>query len=193
MKKSERMLLGLFVSLLALVVLAGGGVYALRQYLNLRAEIDLLRDRLGAMNLAVSQGANWADRYFWLDEHAPTFTSGKEASARLLETVMETARNHGLTVGATEFIEALGERDADGLPVAAEESAFQKVAIKTVFTSVSEKAFFGWLHELQTPSSFLGITRLQLNPSGTDKTIHAEIEFTQFFREKAVPKVTKSN
>lgn len=193
MKKSEKMLLGVFAALFIGIALIGGGTFALRNYLEVRDEIDLLRDRLGSMNLAISQGADWAERNAWLDETVPGFTSNKDASAKLLETVSQAAQTHGLTIGTTEFIEAAKAIGPDGLPVEEEEGHFDKAAIKTVLTGVPEKAFFAWLHELQKPKSFLGITRLQINPSGSNKTINAEVEFTQFYREKAAPKVTKAN
>ena len=65
--------------------------------------------------------------------------------------------------------------------------------MKITLAGIQEQAFFGWLHALQQPQSFLGITRMQINPSGTNKTINAEVEFTQFYREKSAPKVSKAN
>jgi hypothetical protein len=193
MKKSEKMLLGVFAVLFVGIALIGGGMFAFRNYLEVRDEVELLRDRLASMNLAISQGAEWAERYAWLDENVPAFPSNKDASARLLETVTQEAQKHALTIGATEFLEPAKVVGSDGLPVESEEGHFDKAAIKTVLTGVPEKAFFAWLHELQKPKSFLGVTRLQINPSGSNKTVNAEVEFTQFYREKAAPKVTKAN
>jgi hypothetical protein len=193
-KKSEKLLLGIFAALFIGIALIGGGTFALRNYLDVRDEIDLLRDRLSSMNLAISQGADWADKQTWLDENVPAFTSNKDASAKLLETVTQEAQKQSLTLGTTEFLEPTRAIGTDGLPVEEEEeSHFDKAAIKTILTGVPEKAFFAWLHELQKPKSFLGITRLQINPTGSNKTINAEVEFTQFYREKAAPKVTKAN
>lgn len=193
MKKSEKMLLGIFAALFIGIALIGGGTFALRNYLEVRDEIDLLRDRLGSMNLAVSQGAEWAERSAWLDESVPGFTSNKDASAKLLEFVTQEAQKHGLTIGTTELLEPARAIGTDGLPVEEEKGHFDKAAIKTILTGVQEQAFFAWLHDLQKPKSFLGITRLQINPSGSNKTINVEVEFTQFYREKAAPKVTKAN
>ena len=194
MKKSEKVLLGVFAALFLGIVLIGGGAFALRHYLEVRDEIDLLRDRLASMNLAVAQGADWAARSAWLEENAPNFTSNKDASAKLLENVSRAAQTHALMIGSTEFMEPARLIGSDGLPLEDEgESLFDKAAIKTILTGVQEQAFFAWLHDLQKPESFLGITRLQINPSGTDKTINVEVEFTQFYHEKAEPKVTKAD
>lgn len=194
MKKSEKVLLGVFAALFLGIVLIGGGAFAMRHYLEVRDEIDLLRDRLASMNLAVAQGADWAARSAWLEENAPNFTSNKDASAKLLENVSRAAQTHALMIGSTEFMEPARLIGSDGLPLEDDgESLFDKAAIKTILTGVQEQAFFAWLHDLQKPESFLGITRLQINPSGTDKTINVEVEFTQFYHEKAEPKVTKAD
>lgn len=192
MKKSERVLLGVFAALFACIVLAGGGLFAVRQYLEVRDEVDLLRDRMGAMNLAISQGEVWAQRDAWMEAHAPRFSSNKDACARMLESVTKKASAHGLNIGATEFIERqmgdTGEDDA----LAEEEAHFDKACVKITLTGVMEEPFFAWLHEVQAPASFLGVTRLQMNPSGTNKTVNVEVEFTQFYHEKVAPKVTKA-
>lgn len=195
MKKSEKVLLGVFAALFLGIALIGGGAFALRNYLDVRDEINVLRDRLGSMNLAISQGSEWAERNDWLDHNVPAFTSNKDASAKLLEKVSQAAVAQALTIGAIELLEPARRIGSDGPPLddEEEESHFEKAAIKTILTSVQEQALFAWLHDLQKPGSFLGVTRLQINPSGTDKTINAEIEFTQFYREKPVPKVTKAN
>ena len=192
MKKSEKMLLTLFVGLILAFVLGGGGMLALRNYIEVREEIDLLRDRLSDMNLAIAEGSDWAEKHAWLDEHAPLFTSSQEASARLLETITREAEKLSLDIGAKEFLEQARQIDSDG-ELVEEDGSFAKATVKTTLNGVSEKPFFAWLHALQQADSFIGVTRLQINPSGTNKTINAEVEFTQFFHEKAQPRVTKVN
>ena len=193
MKKSEKVLLGLFAFLFLAIVGGGGLMYAFKNYMAIREENDTLRDRLGDMNLAISQGAVWADRHGWLEESCPNFTSRQEASAKLLEVITGEAEKIGLSIGGKEFIEAARVLGPDGLPLEEDLGYFDKATVKITLAGVPEKAFFGWLHVLQQPKSFLGITRLQINPSGTNKTINAEVEFTQFYREKAAPKVSKTN
>ncbi|MBL9184277.1 MAG: hypothetical protein JNN17_19185 [Verrucomicrobiaceae bacterium] len=192
MKKSEKVLLGIFAAIFIGVALIGGGAFAFRTYFEVQDEVELLRDRLSSMNLAVSQGTEWAERHDWLDENAPSFTSNKEASARLLDAIMQAAQKHSLDIGTPQFLEPTAAIGPDGMPVEEEETHFDKAAVKTILTGVTEQAFYTWLHALQQPKNFIGITRLQINPSGTNKTINAEVEFTQFYREKSVPKVTKN-
>lgn len=193
MKKSEKVLLSLFAVLFLVIVGGGGGTLAFRNYLEVREEVESLRDRLADMNLAISQGADWAEKHTWLDENVPGFTSTQDASARLLETITQEADKLGLTIGAKEFVDQAKAFGPDGLPVEQDLGYFDKATVKTTLTGVSEQAFFSWLHAVQQPTSFRGVTRLQINPSGSNKTINAEVEFTQFYREKTVPKVTKVN
>lgn len=193
MKKSEKVLLGIFAVLFLAIVGGGGGTLAFRNYMEVREEVDSLRDRLADMNLAISQGADWAEKHAWLEENAPAFTSTQDASARLLEAISQEAEKLGLTIGAKEFVDQAKAFGPDGLPVEQDLGYFDKATVKTTLTGVPEQAFFAWLHAVQQPSSFRGVTRLQINPSGTSKTINAEVEFTQFYREKSVPKVTKAN
>lgn len=193
MKKSEKVLLGVFAFLFLALVGGGGLTFAFKNYMAIREENESLRDRLADMNLAVSQGADWADKYGWLEESVPGFTSRQEASAKLLEAITGEAEKNGLSIGGKEFLEEARSLGPDGLPLDENLGYFDQAAVKITLTGVPEKAFFAWLHALQQPKSFLGITRLQINPSGTNKTVNCEVEFTQFYREKTVPKVTKAN
>ena len=193
MKKSEKVLLGVFAFLFLAIIGGGGLMYAFNNYSAIREENDTLRDRLADMNLAISQGADWADRYGWLEEHCPNFTSRQEASAKLLEVITGEAEKMGISIGGKEFIEAARVLGPDGLPLEENLGYFDKATVKITLAGIQEQAFFGWLHALQQPQSFLGITRMQINPSGTNKSINAEVEFTQFYREKSAPKVSKVN
>ncbi len=193
MKKSEKVLLGVFAFLFLALVGGGGLTFAFKNYMAIREENESLRDRLADMNLAVSQGADWADKYGWLEESVPGFTSRQEASAKLLEAITGEAEKLGLSIGGKEFLEEARALGPDGLPLDENLGYFDQAAVKITLTGVPEKAFFAWLHALQQPKSFLGITRLQINPSGTNKTVNCEVEFTQFYREKTVTKVTKAN
>jgi hypothetical protein len=193
MKKSEKVLLGVFAFLFLAIIGGGGLMFAFNNYMAIREENDTLRDRLGEMNLAISQGTDWADKYGWLEENCPNFTSRQEASAKLLEVITGVAEKMGLSIGGKEFIEAAHVLGPDGLPLQEDLGYFDKATVKITLAGVPERAFYGWLHALQQPQSFLGITRMQINPSGSNKTINAEVEFTQFYREKSAPKVSKAN
>ena len=58
---------------------------------------------------------------------------------------------------------------------------------------MKEQPLFEWMHKLQAPEGFLGITRLQITPAGEGKTVNVEAEITQFYREKGPAKFSKAN
>jgi hypothetical protein len=150
----------------------------------------MLRDRLGDMNLAVSQGAEWAERHDLARRNAPGFTSNQEASAKLLETITAEAEKLDLTIGGKEFLERprLGP---DGLPSRMKRRATStKPAVKPRSPAFRSRRSSPGCTPCSS-RSFIGITRLQINPSGTNKTINAEVEFTQFYHERPAPKVSK--
>jgi hypothetical protein len=70
---------------------------------------------------------------------------------------------------------------------------FEKASIKITLNGVKEKELFAWMHSIQQPKSFLGITRLQIVPANQGKTVNCEVDITQFYREGQAPKLTKAN
>ena len=192
MKRSERLLLGLF-GLLFIVIVGGGALtFGLQHYRGIVEETERLRDRLVDMNTAITQGAEWQRRSEWLDETVPTFTSRQEASTRLLDVIQKEAVKAGLTLAGREFMETAKELGPDGLPVEGTTGFFDQATVRVTVNLAKEKAFFTWMQAVQQPGSFLGVTRLLMNPSGKDKTINAEVEVTQFYREGPATKVTKA-
>lgn len=191
MKRSERMLLGVF-ALLFLVIVGGGGLsFGWSRYRSVQAETERLRDRLAEMNLAVTQGAEWQRRSEWLDANVPVLASRQQASARLLEAIQKEAEQTGLAIAGREFLEVPAggnsEDSADGGQTVS--GYFDRATVRVTLNAAQEKAFFSWMHALQQPGRFLGVTRLLVNPSGKGKTINAEVEVTLFYRESptAVP------
>ncbi|TDU64067.1 hypothetical protein EI77_04251 [Prosthecobacter fusiformis] len=188
MKRSERILLGLF-ALVFLVIVGGGGLsFGLSHYRGIQEETERLSDRLVEMNMAITQGAEWQRRSEWLEAEVPAFASRQEASTRLLEVIQREADKTGLALAGREFMETTKELGPDGLPVEDAAGFFDQATVRVTLTAVKEQAFFTWMHAVQQPGSFLGVTRLLMNPSGKDKTINAEVEVTQFYREGAATK-----
>lgn len=185
MKRSERILLGVFAFVFLVVVGGGALTFGLNHYRSITEETQRLRDRLVDMNQAITEGAEWQRRSEWLDASAPAFTSRQEASARLLEIIQKQADKAGLTLAGREFLEAPKEIAEDGLPVEGGSGYFDRATVRLTLSAVKEQAFFTWMHGVQQPGSFLGITRLMVSPTGQGKSINAEVEVTQFYREGA--------
>jgi hypothetical protein len=193
MKRSERILLGIFG--FVFLVIVGGGLLAfgIQNYRGIQEECEGLRNRVVEMNDAISQGSEWQRRSQWLDAQVPSFTSKQEASTRLLDMVQKEAAKNSITIGATEFIEELKQLGQDGLPLEEAGGYFDHASVKITIPNAKEQSLFAWMHALQQPGAFLGITRLQITPSGQGKTVNVEAEVTQYYREKANTKITRAN
>jgi hypothetical protein len=191
MKKSEKMLLMLF-GLLFLIIVGGGGLMlGINKYREIARENEQLRDRLIEMNTAVTQGLDWQRKADWIDENVPGLGSKQEASTRLLETIQKEAAEAGVTLTGKEFVEQRRAIGIDGQP---EESGgyFDQATVRVTLVQVQEGALFKWLHAISEPKQFLGVTRLQMTPTGQGKTVNCEVELTQYYREKVAPKLTRA-
>jgi hypothetical protein len=191
MKQSEKLLLGIFASLLLILVGGGGVLFAYRNYAEIHDEVSQLADQLENMRSQVASGEKWAARQAWIDENLPEFGARQEASTKLYEAVQAEAEKAGVSLLGREILEPTQALGPDGLPLDEEEqvNAFDRAAVKITLNGVKEEEFYQWLHALQQPKSFIGITRLQITPNS--KSINAEVEFTQFYRLKE-QKVTKA-
>lgn len=192
MKRSERVLLGLFAVLFVVIVGGGGLSFAWNHYQSVREETERLRNRLVEMNLAVTQGAEWQRRSDWLEANVPFFISRQQASARLLEAIQKEAEHAGLAIASREFLENTEGQMSENSSTEEDRGHgyFDRATVRVTLNAAQEKALFSWMHALQQPQRFLGITRLLLNPSGKGKTVNAEVEITQFYRESAAATVT---
>ncbi|MBB5038006.1 hypothetical protein [Prosthecobacter dejongeii] len=186
MKRSERLLLGLFVIVFLVVVGGGALTIGLNHYRSITEETARLRDRLVDMNQAITEGAEWQRRSEWLNETVPTFASRQEASACLLEVIQKEAEKAGLALAGREFLEAPKEIAEDGLHFEASQGYFDRATVRLTLSAVKEQAFFTWMHGVQQPGRFLGVTRLLITPTGQGKSVNAEVEVTQFYHENAV-------
>lgn len=191
MKRSEKILLAVFAALF--VVIVGGGLlfWAVGNYRSILEENNGLSRRVTEMNEEIAQGAEWQRRSAWLENHVPAFASRQDASSRLLEAVQREASKVGLSIAGKEFLEAPRLSDADaGAEAAGTGGYFDQASVKITLSGAREKALFTWLHALQQPAAFLGVTRLQINPGGQGKAVNVEVEITQYYREKPAAKVS---
>ena len=188
MKKSEKILLGVFGALFIAIIGGGALTWCIKTYNKVAAERDRLETRLSEMAAALAQGSEWQKRSQWLDEHTPKFGSHEEASSQLFDLAQKAAVSADLKIGAREMIpqRALAEGESEGY--------YDKATVKLTFTEASEEPFFKWVYDLTVakPQSFVGVTRLQMTPSPSGKTINAEVELTQFYAQSAPAKLTRA-
>jgi hypothetical protein len=183
MKKSEKFLLTAFTFVFLILVGGGGVKYAYTQYMAIREENESLSNRIADMNYAISKGTDWAEKYHWLEENIPSFSSHEEASSKMLGVILTLADKRGLGIGGKEFIEESNEIGSDGLPVETNLGYFNRAKVKITITGALEKVFYQWLEDIQQAKLFIGVTHLLINPVGSNKTVNCEVEFTQFYRD----------
>ena len=66
------------------------------------------------------------------------------------------------------------------------------MTVKLSITSANEEKLFAWMHALQQPERFLGVTKLHLSLAPEGRTVNADIEVTQFYREQPGAKIVKA-
>lgn len=191
MKKSEKILLALFAALFLLIVGGGGVMLGVRKYQEITRENEHLRDRLASMNQAVVQGVDWQRKSDWIEEKVPAMGSRQEASSHLLETVQKEAAAVNLTLSGKEFVEQRRVVAEDGQPIE-QGGYFDQATVRVTVVEAQEQALYRWLHVMGQPERFIGVTRLQISPTGQGKTVNCEVELTQYYREKAAPKLTRA-
>ena len=178
MKPRERILLISFSVLLLLIVGGGLTMFLVRTYRGITDETQLLRRRLEDSNRVIADGSEWQRRHEWVKKHLPAFKSSQEASASLIgDDSDESAQAVNLTIGAKEFVTPK-KAATDKEP-----SQFDRVTVKVTLPEVDEKVLFSWMHALQQPQAFMGVSRLQMSPSGKGKSVKCEVEITQLYEE----------
>lgn len=191
MKKSERILLAVFAVLFLTIAGGGGLMLGVNKWRSILLENEALRARLFEMSEAVTQGAEWQRKSDWIDENVPALGSRQEASSRLLETIQKEAVEAGVTLTGKEFLDQRRTIGVDGQP---EEAGgyFDQATVRVTLLEVTEEALYKWLHTITEPKRFIGVTRLQMTPTGQGKQVNCEVELTQFYREKTAPKLTRA-
>jgi hypothetical protein len=192
MKPREKILLIAFCALFGLIIGGGILVFSLKKYREITADNDDLRSRIELMETTIAHGEEWQSKSEWVQNNVPVFGSRQEASSRLIETIQKQAQVTGITIGGKEFLDQEKVVDTDN-PDAPPPGFFEKASIKITLNGVKEKELFAWMHSIQQPKSFLGITRLQIVPANQGKTVNCEVDITQFYREGQAPKLTKAN
>ena len=187
MKRSEKILLASFAIVFLIVVGGGFATVGLRNYRQVQSETEQLKTKLKQMAANIAQGSEWQSKSDWIDQSIPKYGSHEEASSKLFATVQKEAEAAGLTISAKEMMSAATPKDGEPL------GYFDKASIKISFSDAKEQQVFAWMHALQKPKSFIGITRLQMSPHPLGKSVVCEVDITQFFREAPPTKLSKAN
>ena len=104
----------------------------------------------------LSQKDYWMQRAEWITQKQPTYRSQKEADNELETLVVDSSKQHGVSVGAR----------AQEQPVPMGSST--SVAITITEAKAPYEKMLRWLHALQHPESFVAITAITLKPDAED-------------------------
>ncbi|MDB6120172.1 MAG: hypothetical protein JWO08_3953 [Verrucomicrobiaceae bacterium] len=187
MKRSEKILLASFAIVFLIVVGGGLATVGLKNYRQVKGETAQLQAKLKQMAGNIAQGTEWQTKADWVDSSIPKYGSHEEASSKLFAAVQKEAEAAGLTISAKEMVSAAVPKEGDPL------GYFDKASIKISFADAKEQQLFAWMHSLQKPKSFIGITRLQLSPHSQGKSVVCEVDITQFFRQATATNLSKAN
>ena len=186
MKRSEKILLISFAIVFLIVVGGGFMTVGLRNYRQVKAETVKLKEKLKQMAANIAEGGEWQKKSDWIDSSMPKYSSPEDALNKLLATVSKEAEAAGLTGVKPEVLSNPAPKDGEAL------GYFDKVSVKVSFGDAKEQQLFTWMHALQKPSSFIGITRMQISPHPEGKSVVCDVDITQFYRQTAPTKLSKA-
>ena len=186
MKRSEKILLIAFSMVFLIVVGGGFATVGMRNYRQVKAETAQLQAQLKKMATDIAQGKEWQQKSDWVDESMPKYSSQEDALNKLLTTVTKEAEAAGLTGVKPEPLPNPAPKDGEPL------GYFDKVSVKISFGDAKEQQLFTWMHALQKPKSFIGITRMQISPHPEGKSVVCELDITQFYRATTPTKLSKA-
>jgi hypothetical protein len=136
-----------------------------------RNTIENLGPRSAAAVAAASDAPFWTERQQWLDATMPTIDDQGTAHSRLLEQLVTTARDRGLTTSSPVLLKPEAGPHHRDLSV-------------TLQLTGPDQALFRWLSEIQSPEKFHVIKYLLLTPAtaAVPPRMNATITEARFFK-----------
>ena len=196
LKASERRLLTVFLSLFAVIVGGFGIMFAVRHFADAAGEVRALGERRDSLVQTLGESELWGERSRWIEEHIPTFGSREDASTQLLDAVSQKAESVGIEVRNKQLITdpnaTTNEHPGLGEPAEPRRAAgiyFDRVAVVLEVDGDEEK-IVRWLHEIQQPGAFMGVTHLTYSP--TENGVRCNAQVSLWFREFSSPNLAKS-
>ncbi len=169
LKKSERILLGIFISMLFVAATwVAWNIYSAKR-VELEDAAHLLSIQEAEVEVLLRQKDLWLQRANWLQAAQPKFTSWDEADIQLLQDA-RAAGDTGVTTTDHQLLD----------PVETElyRQAGVRFKAEGSLTSV-----FAWLYKLQSPEKFRVISKLRVAPDKEDtKKVNCEVELLRWYR-----------
>ena len=195
MNSRESFLLRLFGGLLFAVVLFFGVRAGLSRWMSLREGTVRMRGEVETLQSLLNDRVRLEGQHEWVEAHLPRHASRQEASAGLLALVEAAANGSSVKLAKRELIAPGSPGESDD----SDASAYFDQTTVQVAVDASEQDVVDWLHRVQSPEHFCGVTRLVLEPptDPASAALHCEAEITLYYRvesparEPAVPDLVK--
>ena len=178
LKKSEKRLLIAFLSLFAVIVGGFGSLLLFNHFSNSLSELDALEVKRDTLEHTLAQSTHWANRREWINTNIPSYASREDASGQLLELVSSTVKSEGLEVLDKQVQtnpDAIAGSSGTGPSV-----YFDRVSV-VLELGGEEEQIFRWLHMIQQPESFVGVTHMEYSRTEEKSVCTAHISL--WFRE----------
>lgn len=177
MKRSERRLLIIFLSLAAIM----GGVMASQKLLQWdhqldRTERDLELAKMES-DVLLGQSALWKARSEWITRTQPVASSGLDASKGLLDSLRHAAKGAGIDISKTQVEPEVA-------------TGYYRQFGVTLTLKGDLPKILDWIHSTQQPSDFFLIPMLKITPDkGDSQDVIVQVTFERRFTPEyaAVP------
>ncbi|NNE92286.1 MAG: hypothetical protein HKN23_11615 [Verrucomicrobiales bacterium] len=170
MTKREKTLGWIFGVLLAVI---GGGILfttGIGKISEMRAQSRRLAERADELETVIRTRAVWEQRSEWITGAIPEFETAGKASAELISRVDTVTAQFGVEVEEKELLPEIEDESEGGY--------FDSAGLKIRVTGPDESVV-RFLHALQQPAKFTGVTALAIEPSAGGLSCEAEIR--QFY------------
>lgn len=131
-------------------------------------EVDLQAEKNAAL-IFMEQKDLWNERLDFLTKNQPKAADPDLASASLIDLIQKSAQTHQLTITDTTLLPAK--------PLA---FAFQTTA--TVKLTGKFENVIRWLHQLQSPQSFIALERTSIKSDANPPQVTAEFELSRWYQ-----------
>ena len=174
MKDSEKRLLILFLSMLAVV----GGMILSRKLLSWQRstamqEQALVAERADTAAL-LAEAAGWKERGDWLAQHQPVTKDVQSADSELLETLLVKAQAAGISVVTKQFQEQV------------KNEYFQQCGV-TLTVKGDLSNVFRWIYSVQSPADFRVVPYLKITPDKEDAAkVNCAVQFWRWYQPPSV-------
>ena len=176
MTKREKTLGWMFGALFVAIVGTSVTVGAFRKIGSMKTQSQQLADRVVEIESIIKSRALWEQRSGWIAENVPQFETRGKASTELISRIDAASQQTGVIVEGKELIAAPTEEELEV------EGGFYDSAGMKITVTGSEQSVVKWIHALQQPSSFTGVSGVVLEKTGDGTGLNCEAEVRLWYQ-----------